>query len=59
MRSNMGTSQSPETRDNCPLQIGKTKGISRPLLLCGLNQWIAGRREVFPPTWSVEELDAA
>src|SRR6516165_5523289 len=30
----------PETRDNCPLQIGKTKGISRPLLLCGLNQWI-------------------
>jgi hypothetical protein len=37
----MGTlTQSPETRDNCPLQIGKTKGISRPLLLWGLNQWI-------------------
>ncbi len=26
-----------------PLQIGKTESISRPLLLCGVNQWIGSR----------------
>ena len=41
MRTNMGTLTVP--RD--PQQLfaakqGKTKDISRPLLICGLNQWI-------------------
>jgi len=28
-----------------PLQIGKTESISRPVLVCGLNQWIGDAKD--------------
>jgi hypothetical protein len=31
-----------------PFQMGKTESISRPLLLCGVNQWIGRSAGDFP-----------
>jgi hypothetical protein len=36
-----------------PLQLGKTESILRPLLLCGVNQWIGGARQ--PSCFSKDE----
>ena len=43
MRTSMGPSQSPRP---VIAQMGKTESISRPLLVCGLNQWIRRARRI-------------